>query len=169
MKLSVLMLLVTGWSGVVVGAPDDPDRAWPFSTSLRRAMVVHVLEGLPNPHLESVLHTRERVRGDAMELEGFYFYRQPRRLPGGQELAALLGDDDALRRVAPNKKTGPFHPDFALAWSDGRFARAALISLVAQEVKLVGPEGSLRYDLSGEVYQRLLEILAPYRGLRPSS
>ena len=125
-----------------------------------------VYEGLPHPLREADLLKRERVRTDTTMIAGHPFYTPPLVVDGtpADRIRNLLGDSDRYTPPGLPKDCGPFHPDFAVEWSDGGPAQQLLICFTCTEALVVSVRGERTYGLRGVPEVRdLLQSLARKR------
>jgi len=64
-----------------------------------------------------------------------------------EELEALLADEKSFRQWRGEKKCGGFHPDYLAEWRSAEATYRFLICFGCQEVKVYGPNRSLRCDI----------------------
>jgi hypothetical protein len=108
----------------------------------------------------------ERKAKETFDLHGYAFYREPLVLKAedAEKLKALLADETQFSPFEGEKKCGGFHPDYAVEWTVEGQVYQCLICFGCFEVKMYGPGGETRLDISKA---GLAGLLKPYRKNRP--
>jgi hypothetical protein len=137
--------------------------------AIQQANRVTVYEGLPHQFNEKRQLEEERQNKDTVTIHGFSFYREPLEIPDPEQekLRNLLGNEGSFLQWQGEKKCGGFHPDYCVEYHVGSAAYRFLICFGCHEVKVYGPESSLRCDIRGEAYQELQGLLAKHQKNRP--
>jgi hypothetical protein len=128
-------------------------------------------EGLPHQRNEAILFKQEEQRKDTATLHSFLFYRAPLEISAEDKvkLKGLLGEAESFEPWRGEKKCGGFHPDYLAEWRVGDTIYRFLICFGCHEVKVYGPDKSLRCDIRGEACKQLEELLKKHRKNRPPS
>lgn len=147
----------------------DLSQFTPISVGVRHAASFTLYEGLPHQVVEADLLKRELATKKTIRLHGYPFYERP--LPVAvDEIEALRGlcsAADSFWSYGGAKFCGGFHPDYCLAWKDGKATYELLICLGCHEMKLYGPKQELMADIRTEAYQQFKTLLKKHRGQRP--
>ena len=115
----------------------------PVFQSLKKTDELFVYEGLPHPGRESDSFRKEKKNKDVTQIGGHWFY-DARVKAGGQShkgLMNLLCDRNSLSVPSPivaQKDCGPFHPDYAIAWSSDGVENYLMICYTCWEATLIG-------------------------------
>lgn len=140
----------------------------PSVLTLQSAPNVIVYEGLPHQLREPELLEREEQRPDITTIGGFSFYT-----PGvaaiekqARELKEILGDkNNYYTYTGEPKDCGPFHPDFAVEWTDGKTKRQILICFTCAEARILSENTEENYDLNN--VDKLKSRLKEFSSKRP--
>jgi hypothetical protein len=136
--------------------------------SLKKTDELFVYEGLPHPGRENPSFEKERKRDDVRQIDGHWFY-EPKVKASGEirdRLMNMLFDERAFRVPDPNvepKDCGPFHPDYAIAWSSDDEENYLMICYTCGEAKLIREGKTVTY----EVYSNWQEVLSEFQAKRP--
>lgn len=138
--------------------------------AIRKADQLVLYEGLPHQLFEEQQLEEEKQKKDTVAMHGFSFYRAPLEVSADdkEKLQGLLGDEGSFHRWPGEKKCGGFHPDYLAEWRVGEATYRFLICFGCPEVKVYGPDKSLRCDIQQEAYEKLKEALNKYRKNRPA-
>tara|TARA_B100000945_G_scaffold266370_1_gene226114 strand:+ start:205 stop:693 length:489 start_codon:yes stop_codon:yes gene_type:complete len=142
----------------------------PVFQSLKKTDELFVYEGLPHPGRESDSFRKEKKNKDVTQIGGHWFY-DARVKAGGQShegLMNLLCDRNSLSVPSPivaQKDCGPFHPDYAIAWSSDGVENYLMICYTCWEATLIGEGRSTLYVING--IKPWQELLADFQANRP--
>ena len=143
----------------------------PFSSAAKHASTFTLYEGLPHQlrdsrKLEEELGNKRTIRITQFE---FPFYARP--------LSVSSEDIESLRQLATSsgsflsyggpKLCGGYHPDYALAWSDGTFTSYFLICLGCHEMFFYDGKHAFWADIREEAFSKFEAILHKYHDQRP--
>lgn len=173
MKIPVYMLLVIAATAAlateVTTKKVTRDATSEIRDSLKAAKEVYIYEGLPHQIFEDEKLAVEKRRKDTRGIGGFPFYTPKVVAPAdlAASLKKILAADDSLAEFSGEKRCGGFHPDYAVAWSNGKQERAVLICFGCGEVLFVADEETQRYDSTFAALRRLEKLLGPFRSKRP--
>ena len=136
--------------------------------SLKKTDDLFVFEGLPHPGRENPSFEKERKRNDITQIDGHWFYDAKVKATGNtrDRLMNLLFDESGFSVPDPNvppKDCGPFHPDYAIAWSSDDEENYLMICYTCGEAKLIGEAKTATY----EVYSNWQEVLSEFQAKRP--
>ena len=117
--------------------------------AIRGANHLVLYEGLPHQTFEAEELEKERRRKETLTLHDYPFYVAPLDVSAedAANLEALLGDEQSFRQWRGEKKCGGFHPDYLAEWRSAEATYRFLICFGCQEVKVYGPNRSLRCDI----------------------
>ena len=142
----------------------------PVFQSLKKTDELFVYEGLPHPGRESDSFRKEKKNKEVTQIGGHWFY-DARVKAGGQShkgLMNLLCDRNSLSVPSPivaQKDCGPFHPDYAIAWSSDGVENYLMICYTCWEATLIGEGRSTLYVING--IKPWQELLADFQANRP--
>jgi hypothetical protein len=147
----------------------EPNRS--LFAAIGKADRLVLYEGLPHQGYEQQLLEEEMRNKPTVTLHGFAFYRSALYVSADEveKLRRVLGDEDSFRPWRGEKKCGGFHPDYLAEWWVGDGAYRVLICLGCHEVKVFGPDNSLRCDIQSQAFDELQGLLKKYRQNRPAS
>ena len=143
----------------------------PFSIAAKHACIFTLYEGLPHQFwdskkLEEELANKRTIRITQFE---FPFYARP--------LSVSSEDIEALRQLATSsgsflsyggpKLCGGYHPDYALAWSDGTSTSYLLICFGCHEMFFYDGKHAFWADIREEAFSKFKAILHKYHDQRP--
>lgn len=125
-------------------------------------------EGLPHQGNERQLFEQEQSK-ETVTLHGYPFYRAPLDVPAEEveKLRSVLGSASSFLQWRGERKCGGFHPDYCAEWRAGGNVYRVLICFGCGEVKVHGPDKSLRCDVEDETREKLKELLKKHRKNRP--
>ena len=129
-----------------------------------------VYEGLPHQYFDRERFEQERSQKPTLTLHGFPFYPAPLDVApeDAAALTAVLADERMFEQLVSGKKCGEFHPDYLAEYRVGESAYRFLICFGCGEVRVFGPDGSLRCDVRHEARTSLEAPLKRYRKNRPA-
>ena len=136
--------------------------------SLKKTDDLFVYEGLPHPGRENPSFEKERKRDDVRQIDGHWFYDAKVKVTGDtrDRMMNLLFDEHSFSvpdPKVPPKDCGPFHPDYAIAWSSDDEENYLMICYTCFEAKLIRGEKTSTY----EVYSNWREVLSEFQSKRP--
>jgi len=164
-----LTLLVAAASVLVVswwGTDRVPAPAW--VDSFNAASNFSIYEGLPRPFFEAELFEQEMQRPDIATIGVFPFYAPSVAVNEKQvmQFKEILGDKGLYNTyVGGQKDCGPFHPDFAVEWTDREALYRLLICFSCAEALIVSKDGTKHYDVQGTI--KIESLLSEYSLKRP--
>ena len=140
----------------------------PIFQSLKKTDELFVYEGLPHPLREFASFEKEKKRDDVRQIDGHWFYDAKVKASGEtrDRLMNLLFDESGFSVPNPNvppKDCGPFHPDYAVAWSSDDEENYLMICYTCWEAKLIREGKTATY----EVYSNWQEVLSEFQSRRP--
>ena len=102
------------------------------------------------------------------QIDGHWFYDAKVKVTGDtrDRMMNLLFDESGFGVPglnAPQKDCGPFHPDYAIAWSSDDEENFLMICFTCGEAKLIREEKTSTY----EVYSNWREVLSEFQSKRP--
>ena len=133
---SGLLLLVLG---VLAAAGCGHSPSWVRSLDASPSLCVY--EGLPHQFREAELLEREQQRPDTTMIGGFHFYTPPVTVDGARTspLKTVLGHGvRSFERDRVPSDCGPFHPDYAVQWTEGARTQQLLVCFTCNEVWWIG-------------------------------
>ena len=135
--------------------------------SLNSASTLSVYEGLPHQLREADLLEQEKRRPDIATIGGFPFYTLSVAVNERQatQLKEILGDNGRYYRYTVETDCGPFHPDFAVEWTDGDVTHRMLICFSCSEARILSDDLEENYNLKG--VSDLKSLLSKYSSKRP--
>ena len=164
---ATLLLLVTA-VGMLTASGCSQSPSW--IRSLNASSSFSVYEGLPHQLREADLLEREKRRPDITMIGGFPFYTPSVAVDTSQamQFKKILGDDGryVTYRGAPTD-CGPFHPDFAVQWTDGAMGQQILICFSCSEARVVSNNEQEDYYFKG--VSDLKSLLWEYSSKRPNA
>jgi len=136
--------------------------------SLKKTDELFVYEGLPHPLREFASFEKEKKRDDVRQIDGHWFYDAKVKASGEtrDRLMNLLFDEHGFSvpdPKVPPKDCGPFHPDYAVAWSSDDEENYLMICYTCWEAKLIREGKTATY----EVYSNWQEVLSEFQSRRP--
>ena len=144
----------------------------PADRSIAAAPMITLFEGLPRPDTEpDAFKAAKDGTVPVIERGEYSFYEEPLRLNTEEQatLRRILGDPKTYTKWAGEKKCGGFHPDYAVEWQDGDHMRTTMICFTCSELKVRGPDGEHRYDITPAAREPLRALLGDRRKHRPAS
>lgn len=128
---------------------------------------VELLEGLPH-HLEASF-TTEKLRVDAEELHGYWFYSSSVEVDDQelQSIARILAAEGTFKKWMGEKLCDGFHPDWLVRLSGRDGPVTYMICFGCHEAKVIAGGVETRYDLSEAGYSGLAQLLKNRRINRP--
>jgi hypothetical protein len=148
----------------------EPNRS--LFAAIGKADRLILYEGLPHQNDEQELLEKEKRNKPTVTLHGFPFYRPALDVASDdvEKLRGLLGAEGSFVPWRGEKKCGGFHPDYLAEWRVGDGVYRVLICLGCHEVKVFGPDSSLRCDIhQDKAFGELRDLLKKYRKNRPAS
>jgi hypothetical protein len=138
--------------------------------AIRDADKATLYEGLPHQSNEAKLLEKEKKEKKTVQLHGFPFYQETLELKADdrKSLQKVLGDSASFQQWGVEKKCGGFHPDYLVEWRVGDKEYRVLICFGCHEVKVFGPDKTLRCDMAGETKKALQDVLKTYQKNRPA-
>jgi len=171
MKSAITALLVIVATALIVFAISikkiDVDDSAKIRRTLRGAEKIFVYEGLPHQMFESDILEIEKKRKDTINIAGFPFY-SPKVEATGEAATALkkvASNSENYAAFSGEKRCGGFHPDYAIAWSDGSNEYLILFCYGCGEALIVDGKATYRYDFKN--FSDLKKLFAPFKLKRP--
>ena len=143
----------------------------PISEAIGRASNLTLFEGLPHQAHEADELKHELATKKTIRLHRFPFYEQPLAVGADavEVLRHLSASAKSYQTYGGPKLCGGFHPDYCLAWQDGKTTYHLLICFGCHEMKLYGPGTELLVDLYDDAHRTFKSTLKPYRAQRPTT
>lgn len=143
----------------------------PISKGIQRASALTLYEGLPHQMWEAEELKKELATKKTVRFHDFPFFKQPLVVHGSniEPLRKLCADAQSYMSYGGPKACGGYHPDYCLAWKDGKAVYALLICFGCHEMKLFGPKSELLVDIRDPAYRRFEAALKQHRKQRPVS
>lgn len=167
-------LLLAAFGSILVAGcadiPAEPDASPDSVATLRSATSVSVYEGLPHQAREHDLLEQEKQRDDIVTIGEYPFYTPAvaANQDQAEKLKQLLGapGDYYIYKGEP-PDCGPFHPDFAVEWKDGKATRQILVCFGCSEIRVL-PEGP-NTNWTFRKFTELKPVLLEFSGKRPGN
>ena len=127
----------------------------PSSTSMRSLKAsseIVVYEGLPHPLREADTLAQEKQRPDIAVIGGFDFYSPGVKANAEQkkQIKNILGDDDRYyTRGGEPTDCGPFHPDYAVEWTDDGLMYYILVCFSCDEAWIMSGNDREEFNIKG--------------------
>lgn len=181
LRFRIGLLLLGGWIGcdradnqATSGSHSTdvkPAHFKPFVDGIQRSKSFVLYEGLPHQTFESEQLEKELATKRTRRIDEYFFYDHPLEVADAdvEKLRRLSSASENYSPYAGPKECGGFHPDYALAWSDGDETYHLLICFGCHEMEFHGPRGMLLVDIREKAFKQFEAILKQYRDQRPPS
>ncbi|MGJ8726143.1 MAG: hypothetical protein ACSHYB_16425 [Roseibacillus sp.] len=165
--LTLCLLIASQFPSVAITVEKvSVDATKEIRASLDKIEEIYVFEGLPHQRDAELLQV-ESKREDTTSIGGFQFYT-PKVLAKGEvarEMRNAVRSAQSYTKWSGEKRCGGFHPDYAIAWSEGANEYSILICYGCREVLVVSARESFRYDFSE--MEELKKLLVSFKSKRP--
>ncbi|MEQ2008130.1 MAG: hypothetical protein ABMA26_15135 [Limisphaerales bacterium] len=138
-------------------------------TAIGRSETLKLYEGLPHQRWESESLKRELAGKPVVTLAGYPFYKEPLEMnpADASRLKSICRSWWSFVPFRGYKACGGYHPDWCLAWSDGRQTYLVQLCFGCHEMKAFLDGKELHGDIRHGAYSELETMLARYRKNRP--
>jgi hypothetical protein len=143
----------------------------PFASAAKQASTFTLYEGLPHQFWDSKKLEEELANKRTIRITrfAFPFYERPLSISSEdiEALRHLATSSDSFLSYGGPKLCGGYHPDYALAWSDGTSTSYLLICFGCHEMFFDDGKHAFWADIRDEAAERFWSILHQYHDQRP--
>lgn len=127
-----------------------------------------VYEGLPRHIGDERNLEQELARQDVIIFCAQAFYSPGNTPSDDSTLKEVITSPSSLRSYNSFRRSGSFHPDYAVTWKDNGTLHYIFVSLDSSEIIFCSPKATHQYSLSSDALAKLKAALAPYAKKRPA-